>query len=476
MRRPGPIAAVSARGPAARRPAVPRHQVHLRRRHRAARGQDQPPGGHGAQGASSRPGAANPINIAADSAPTRRDARLRPRPGRAARRRRRRPRRSGIDAETSLIQVFPREPRALRREPGAGARRPRPRDVVHARCAGGQTADFVDLKESLVRHLPLALLIVAAATHRGPVPDDRLGGAADQGAADERADAERDVRAARADLPGRAVRGPARLHEPGRARGDACPCCCSRWRSGCRPTTACSCSRASRRRATPGASDSESVAIGLERTGRIVTAAALLFSIAIGAFATSEIIFIKENGVGTALAVLIDATIIRALLVPSLMELLGKWNWWAPRPLRRLHARFGISEAARQVASPGVKPKTRSFRHEGFKLVYDEYGSRRPGRDPLARACCSRARCTGRWPQTLADARLPRGVHRPARPRRLRPPAGDVALLDAAVRRPGARPDGPPGAGEGRAGRHLAGRQHHARGRAPPTRTACRAC
>jgi uncharacterized membrane protein YdfJ with MMPL/SSD domain len=94
-----------------------------------------------------------------------------------------------------------------------------------------------------------------------------------------------------------------------------------------------------------GASDSESVAIGLERTGRIVTAAALLFSIAIGAFATSEIIFIKENGIGTALAVLIDASIIRALLVPSLMELLGHWNWWAPRPLRRLHARIGLSEA-----------------------------------------------------------------------------------------------------------------------------------
>jgi uncharacterized membrane protein YdfJ with MMPL/SSD domain len=94
-----------------------------------------------------------------------------------------------------------------------------------------------------------------------------------------------------------------------------------------------------------GASDSEAVAIGLERTGRIVTAAALLFSIAIGAFVTSEIIFIKEVGLGTALAVLIDATIIRALLVPSLMELLGKWNWWAPRPLRRLHERFGLSEA-----------------------------------------------------------------------------------------------------------------------------------
>jgi RND superfamily putative drug exporter len=95
-----------------------------------------------------------------------------------------------------------------------------------------------------------------------------------------------------------------------------------------------------------GASDSESVALGLERSGRIVTAAALLFSIAIGAFATSQIVFLKENGVGTALAVLIDASIIRALLVPALMELLGKWNWWAPAPLRRLHQRWGISETA----------------------------------------------------------------------------------------------------------------------------------
>ncbi len=102
-----------------------------------------------------------------------------------------------------------------------------------------------------------------------------------------------------------------------------------------------------------GASDSESVAIGLERTGRIVTAAALLFAVAMGAFATSQIIFIKENGVGTALAVLIDASIIRALLVPSLMELLGKWNWWAPAPLRRLHERWGISETAEpQTSSP----------------------------------------------------------------------------------------------------------------------------
>src|SRR5204863_750475 len=98
-----------------------------------------------------------------------------------------------------------------------------------------------------------------------------------------------------------------------------------------------------------------SVAIGLERTGRIVTAAALLFAVAIGAFVTSQIVFIKENGFGTALAVLIDASIVRALLVPSLMELLGKWNWWAPKPLRRLHDRIGFAEGP-VTPSPAATP------------------------------------------------------------------------------------------------------------------------
>lgn len=89
----------------------------------------------------------------------------------------------------------------------------------------------------------------------------------------------------------------------------------------------------------------EAVAFGLQRTGQVVTAAAILFCIAIGAFATSAIVFIKLVGVGTALAVLIDATIVRAFLVPSLMAVLGERNWWAPSSLRRLHARFGLSEA-----------------------------------------------------------------------------------------------------------------------------------
>jgi uncharacterized membrane protein YdfJ with MMPL/SSD domain len=94
-----------------------------------------------------------------------------------------------------------------------------------------------------------------------------------------------------------------------------------------------------------GADDGDSVALGLERTGRIVTAAAALFCVTMLAFTTSHIVFIKEFGIGAAAAVLVDATIVRALLVPSLMQLLGRWNWWAPGLLRRLHARIGITEA-----------------------------------------------------------------------------------------------------------------------------------
>jgi uncharacterized membrane protein YdfJ with MMPL/SSD domain len=103
-----------------------------------------------------------------------------------------------------------------------------------------------------------------------------------------------------------------------------------------------------------GIPNDRAVAIGLERTGRIVTAAALLFAVAIGAFVTSKLVFIKELGLGTALAVLIDASIIRGLLVPSLMEILGKWNWWAPGPLRRWHARTAGSPAGRGQPAVGT--------------------------------------------------------------------------------------------------------------------------
>ena len=99
-----------------------------------------------------------------------------------------------------------------------------------------------------------------------------------------------------------------------------------------------------------GVPNKEAVALGLQRTGRIITAAALLFCVAIGAFATSQIIFIKELGIGIAAGVLVDATIVRAFLVPSLMALLGSWNWWAPRPLRWLYGRAGFQEESAAAA------------------------------------------------------------------------------------------------------------------------------
>ena len=95
---------------------------------------------------------------------------------------------------------------------------------------------------------------------------------------------------------------------------------------------------------TAGRSEREAVAVGVERTGAVVTAAAILLAVAIGAFITSSISFIQQIGVATAAGVLIDAFVVRALLVPSLMALLGKWNWWSPRPLARLHARVGLRE------------------------------------------------------------------------------------------------------------------------------------
>jgi len=97
-----------------------------------------------------------------------------------------------------------------------------------------------------------------------------------------------------------------------------------------------------------GLGERESVAVGVQRTGAVVTAAAILLAVAIGAFSTSSISFIQQIGVATAFGVLVDAFVVRSLLVPSLMALLGKYNWWAPMPLRRLHDRLSASLGLRE--------------------------------------------------------------------------------------------------------------------------------
>jgi RND superfamily putative drug exporter len=97
------------------------------------------------------------------------------------------------------------------------------------------------------------------------------------------------------------------------------------------------------------------VATGLQRTGRIITSAALLLVIVIGAFSTSGVTFIKMIGVGMIIAILLDATVVRALLVPATMRLLGRYNWWAPRPLARFWDRYGHREHS-QPPTPAGPP------------------------------------------------------------------------------------------------------------------------
>src|SRR5207248_4899206 len=108
-----------------------------------------------------------------------------------------------------------------------------------------------------------------------------------------------------------------------------------------------------------GADNTTAVAVGLERTGRLITAAAALIAVVWIAFMSSSVTFIKMLGLGMALAVIADATLIRGVLVPAFMRLAGDWNWWAPRPLRRLHDRVGLREVHDAVPFPPAEMAAR---------------------------------------------------------------------------------------------------------------------
>jgi trehalose monomycolate/heme transporter len=106
-----------------------------------------------------------------------------------------------------------------------------------------------------------------------------------------------------------------------------------------------------------------SVAAGLQRTGGLITSLALLLIIVVGAFSASGIMFIKLMGVGMIVALLVDATVVRVLLVPATMRLLGRANWWAPRPLRRLYARYGIKEETVPAPPASISVGSKIGRH-----------------------------------------------------------------------------------------------------------------
>jgi RND superfamily putative drug exporter len=98
------------------------------------------------------------------------------------------------------------------------------------------------------------------------------------------------------------------------------------------------------------------VAEGLARTAGVITGAALIMVTVFAAFALADVITIKSIGVGMAIAVLVDATIIRVLVVPSTMRLMGDWNWWAPGPLRRVADRLGFSHSEDEDTPPALAP------------------------------------------------------------------------------------------------------------------------
>jgi RND superfamily putative drug exporter len=87
-----------------------------------------------------------------------------------------------------------------------------------------------------------------------------------------------------------------------------------------------------------------SVATGIQRSAPLITMAATILALSFATYATGQVVFLQMLGIGTALAIVVDATLIRAVLVPAFMRLAGKANWWAPAPLRRLHERIGLGE------------------------------------------------------------------------------------------------------------------------------------
>jgi RND superfamily putative drug exporter len=95
--------------------------------------------------------------------------------------------------------------------------------------------------------------------------------------------------------------------------------------------------------------NTRAVADGLERSGRLITGAALIMVAVFMAFGLAEVVLIKAIGIGLAIAVAIDATLVRALAVPALMRLMGDLNWWAPKPLRWLHSRVGMGESGGRI-------------------------------------------------------------------------------------------------------------------------------
>jgi RND superfamily putative drug exporter len=101
--------------------------------------------------------------------------------------------------------------------------------------------------------------------------------------------------------------------------------------------------------------NTRAVARSLERTGRMITGAAAIMALVLFAFGLADLTVVKAMGIGMGIAIVVDATIVRSLLVPATMRLLGRWNWWAPGPMVRLYELFALGESGRLCAAQSVE-------------------------------------------------------------------------------------------------------------------------
>jgi RND superfamily putative drug exporter len=101
----------------------------------------------------------------------------------------------------------------------------------------------------------------------------------------------------------------------------------------------------------------------------VITAAALVMSMSFAALIAAHVSFMRMFGLGLTLAVIADATLVRMVVVPAFMHVMGRWNWWAPKPLAWLHDRFGISEGAEMRGTATVEPTEEPVQHNGRPLT-----------------------------------------------------------------------------------------------------------
>ena len=156
------------------------------------------------------------------------------------------------------------------------------------------------------------------------------------------------------------------------------------------------------------ADNDESVALGVARTGRVVTAAALVMSISFAALIAAHVSFMRMFGVGLTLAVIVDATLVRMVLLPAFMHVLGTWCWWAPKSLARLHERFGISDgrAVRTAQQKRGRHRIsgRQWRRQGTHFKKGEDHDKNHGRQRFS--CSQRRQCDSWCARRTASASL----------------------------------------------------------------------